>query len=68
MFNWIKDLQKDGFTYIFMKKGSSKVFYATKATMKNGDFDDEDLFYEFRLDKNEKWIPGVDAKNVFIAI
>ena len=70
-FEWIKELQKNGYTFMIMPKGVSKKFYATKKPpKKNGlpSLNAEFKWDEYKLDKDEKWIPGRDSKGVFIKI
>lgn len=70
-FNWIKDLKKNEYTFMIMPKGNSKKFYATKAApKKNGtpSLNAGIKWDEYTLEQDEKWIPGKDAKNVFIRL
>lgn len=69
-FNWINQLIKEDYKFMIMPKGKQKVFYATKETKqkKNGDFYSSAKFDEYRLEKDEEWIPGKDMKGVFIKI
>lgn len=70
-FKWIKDLQKNGYTFMIMPKGASKKFYATKsAPKKNGtpSLKADHKWDEYKLEKDEKWIPGRDSKGVFIKL
>lgn len=70
-FRWIENLKKNKYTFMIMPKGNSKKFYATKsAPKKNGNvsLNAYNKWDEYILDKDEKWIPGSDAKNVFIKL
>ena len=63
-FNWIKDLQSQGYKNMIMPKGGRKKFYATKIKS----YSDASKFDEFVLEDNEKWIPGSDARGVMIRL
>ena len=69
-FKWIEMLKSEGYTYMIMPSSCRKKFYATKATkrMKNGKFYANDQFDEYTLEPEESWIPGSDAKGVYIKL
>lgn len=69
-FNWIKELKKDGYKFMIMPKRMQKTFFATKELKrkKNGDFYSTAKFDEFKLENNNLWIPGSDAKGLYIAL
>ena len=69
-FSWITEMKDNGYAYMIMPKGKSKVFYATKddKRMKNGKFYAGSKWDEYRLEKEDQWIPGKDTKNVFIKL
>ena len=69
-YKWIKQLREEDYKYVIMPKGSKKKFLATKAykQKKDGNFYQKDIFDEYTLEKDEEWIPGKDARGVFIRI
>ena len=68
-FSWLKDLKDDGYQYIIMPKKNKKTFFATKANQKkDGTFRNDAKFIEVLLNKEDKWLPGDDSKNVFIRL
>ena len=66
--SWLKDLQNEGYKYMIMPKGSRKKFYATKGDMLKTrvDFRDNVEFGEFKLEENDIWPFGSEAKGIFI--
>lgn len=69
-FKWILDLKEKGYHFMIMPKNRSKSFYASKTPKqkKNGEFHFSSAWDEYRLEKNEQWIPGDDTKNVYIRL
>jgi len=69
MYSWLNDLVDSGYKYIIMPKRNSRSFYATKASQKkDGSFRDNSNFDLYTLEDGEEWIPGVDAKGLFISL
>ena len=69
-FKWIENLLLDGYKYMLMPKGNRAVLYATKETkrMKNGKFYANSEWDEFRLGKEDSWIPGAGTRDVYIKL
>lgn len=68
-YGWLKDLYDKGYQYVVIPKKNKKEFYATKANQKkNGTFRDTAKFDTMKLTGTDEWIPGSDAKGVFIKL
>lgn len=69
-FEWINSLKNEGYKYMIMPKGKSKLFYATKSDkrMQNGKFYANEEFDEYKLEKGESWIPGKESKGCYIRL
>lgn len=53
--NFLNDLKEKGYLWAIMPKRNRKRFFVTKADTVNGQFQDDDKFDEYALEKNEIW-------------
>ena len=54
--DFITDLKEKGYLWVIMPKKNRRRFLATKADLSpNGEFDDNDIFDEYALGKDETW-------------
>lgn len=53
--DFLNDLKEKGYLWTIMPKRNRKRFFVTKANTVNGQFQDDDKFDEYALEKNETW-------------
>ena len=53
--DFLNDLKEKGYLWTIMPKRNRKRFFVTKADTVNGQFQDDDKFDEYTLEKNEIW-------------
>ena len=51
--DFLNDLKEKGYLWTIMPKRNRKRFFVTKANTVNGQFQDDDKFDEYALEKNE---------------